>query len=385
MNVAKTILHIHQDFPDGRPYPSTKAVAQLIKASQENNNQIKHLVISINRTSNPFRVSFKRFEHGYSLVYWCLPINFFYSIAIYFWALVLVRLLSKEKFEIVHAHKLTTEGMFAYFISSKLKVNYVCSIRGGSDLHNLNKYKICSKYLFKKVFLNAKILYWVSPWAKNSIKQYMINSTDAKEFSLPNIVSVDSIEPTLDAHLKQGISTIVSFHQYERKGLFTLIDAIKALNDKGKALTLSIIGSGDNATTSLIQTYINSLSLDSQVELVGQLPNNLVLKKLKFSKIFVLPAKQETFGMCYVESIACGTPFIQIANTGVDGFFEEPNTNIKISNQDVVECAAAIESMLDNYEQYILGLSDYYNSGKISNFTSTTVSTSYLNSMNTYA
>ena len=79
------ILHIHQDFPDGSPYPATKAVLNLIEAVEANSNLTSY-VLSLHRTSNPFKISVKPFERGLSVVYFSLPVPYVHRFMLHFWA-----------------------------------------------------------------------------------------------------------------------------------------------------------------------------------------------------------------------------------------------------------------------------------------------------------
>ena len=85
------LLHIHQDYPDGRPYSATKAVSNLIDSAKIIDPSVKHFVLSINRTSNPFKISIKNFEDGISLVYWSLPLPFISRLSIVFWCNIICK------------------------------------------------------------------------------------------------------------------------------------------------------------------------------------------------------------------------------------------------------------------------------------------------------
>lgn len=380
----KTVLHIHQDYPDSRPYPSTKAVYNLIRSTENFDPKIKHIVLSINRTSNPLRISLKKFEQGYTLVYWCFPIEFLYLPMIYMWSLLLSFFFRRHEFNIIHAHKLTTESLFAYFLSKKLNVNFISSVRGGSDCNNLVKYRRSTRRIFKKVYHKAMAILWVSPWAKSMINHYLAVDECKPEIDFPNICRIEEISAEFNPANKDGITTIVSFHQYKRKGLLTLIEALYILDKKGISVKLNIIGSGPNHIVQHISELIKEKGLSKQIKLLGQLSNDDVVNHLKSSSIFALPAINETFGMSYIEAVACGTPFIQMANTGPDGFFELNDTSIKLSKQCPYECAAAIQQLLTNKNTYLEQVKEYHNSGELNKFTTNNISKSYSELIHAY-
>lgn len=340
------ILHIHQDYPDGTTYASTKAVSNLLDEVEVVNPSIEHFVLSIHRTSNPFKVSIQRFERGISLVYWAIPLPFIYRLSIAFWSWFISKSLEDGNFSLIHAHKLTTEGMFGIFLSEKLKIKYLISIRGGSDIHNIKRLKDC-KSLFKKIYAGAERVFWVSLWARNDIENRLgVDSTDLT--ALPNICHIESMEPKPNS-IKERYCIILNFDQYERKGIVPLLHAFRNLTQKGKKLKLDIIGGGNHINKSHVISLISELKLESQVKVTGQVDRVGIISALQHSKGLLLPSINETFGMAFVEAAACGCPFIYVKETGIDGYFEHVSGTVKIENQSVESIEKGILA-LENYE-----------------------------------
>jgi glycosyltransferase involved in cell wall biosynthesis len=338
------ILHIHQDFPDGRNFPSTDAVKNLIKSVKKKDKEIKHFVLSINRTSNPFKVSFKRFDYGLSIVFWSIPLPFIYTLSIKFWVFILKKNINISDFDYIHAHKFTSEGFFAYLLSKDTSIPYYVSVRGGTDVHNIKRFPKLKK-LYSNIYKNAKGVFWVSPWAA----KFIVSSLDVykKGVLLPNICNL--IEPkSIINYDKSRYTTVLSFHQYRRKGLLQLFESIYELNKRGFSIKLDVIGSGGKKEKQIIQNEICKLGLSNNIKLLGQLPHSEVLTNLQSSKALLLPAENETFGMAYVEAISCGCPILYMANTGIDGYFCNKNVGIKVHSQEVVELSEAIIKLENN-------------------------------------
>ena len=222
------VLHIHQDYPDGREYPNTKAVSNLIEASRITNTSIEHFVVSINRTSNPLKISVKGFSDGISIVYWALPLPLIYKPVIWFWAQVIAYKLRSLNFTLIHGHKLTTEGLFSYFLSKRLNIPYCVSVRGGTDAYNLARLSDL-KETFYKVYNGAKHVFWVSAWAK---KKFSAKFKGLPVFSseLANICQIENISPVATAQ-RERYCIILSYHQLQRKGLFPLLEAMALLRE----------------------------------------------------------------------------------------------------------------------------------------------------------
>lgn len=340
------ILHIHQDYPDGTTYASTKAVSNLLDEVEVVNPSIEHFVLSIHRTSNPFKVSIQRFERGISLVYWAIPLPFIYRLSIAFWSWFISKSLEDGNFSLIHAHKLTTEGMFGIFLSEKLKIKYLISIRGGSDIHNIKRLKDC-KNLFKKIFAGAERVFWVSLWAKNDIESRLgVDGADITAF--PNICHIEDMVPKHNS-IKERYCIILNFDQYERKGIVPLLHAFRNLALKGKKLKLDVIGGGNHINKNLVISLISELKLESQVKVIGQVDRVGIISALQHSKGLLLPSINETFGMAFVEAAACGCPFVYVKGTGIDGYFDNVSGAVKIENQSVESIEHGI-LVLENYD-----------------------------------
>jgi len=340
------IIHIHQDYPDGRPYPFTKAVANLIASCEAQNTRNRHTVVSINRSANPFAMSTQTFEQGLSIVYWAIPLPF-----IYYWSMQLSALYIHTKIkhiniDLFHGHKLTSEGVLAFFLAKKMNKPYVLSVRGGSDMHNIKRLPQHKRF-FSKVFKQAKEIFWISAWAKGPVQESLnIDlATIANTSLLPNICNINLSYPQLDANVRHGYVTAVSYHQYKRKGLAELIEAIALLNQKKADVELTVYGTGDAVYKAEIEKLIVKHNASSCVHLKGQVTQQELLIAMSHSKGFLLPAVNETFGMAYIEALSVGCPILYVENTGIDGYFNDISIGEKVSTVNVTQLVESINKI----------------------------------------
>lgn len=377
------IVHIHQDYPDGRPYPFTKAVANLIASCEKQDAHIKHTVVSVNRTSNPFNMATQSFTQGVSIVFWAIPLPFIYALTMRISAFYIYQKIKHLKIDLFHGHKLTSEGVLTYLIAKKTNKPYVLSVRGGSDMHNVKRLSV-HKRLFKQVYNQAQKVFWVSAWAKNSLKEALtINETQGlKDALLPNICHIDVDFLYQPAALRQGYITAISYHQYKRKGLVELIETIALLHQQNTSIELNIYGSGDKQYQAEIKNIIAKYNANSCVHLKGQVSQAELLTAMSHSKGFLLPAVNETFGMAYIEALSVGCPILYVENTGIDGYFDNVDIGEKISSLSVEQLMQSIDKIDKNNELFCENLYKAQQANFLTTFNAEKIANDYLDTLN---
>ena len=116
-----------------------------------------------------------------------------------------------------------------------------------------------------------------------------------------------------------------------RKGLHTLLEAVKGLKSK---VIVDVVGSltSEPKYAKQMQEFINQNDLSSFVFLHGSLDKQPLIEKLKNANVLVVPSSYEGFGIVYLEGMGFGLPAIgttagaagEIIRDGVDGFLIQP-------------------------------------------------------------
>lgn len=112
---------------------------------------------------------------------------------------------------------------------------------------------------------------------------------------------------------------------------------------------LSIIGDGPEKKN--LQQIIQRYGLEKNIHLLGYKPKHELAQILQASDIFVLPSQSETFGVAYIEALACGLPVIATDCGGPRDFVNEDN-GIIIPIDDLNALQNAIMHMMTNYYHY---------------------------------
>ncbi|MBI2334082.1 MAG: glycosyltransferase family 4 protein [Chloroflexi bacterium] len=116
-----------------------------------------------------------------------------------------------------------------------------------------------------------------------------------------------------------------------RKGLFTLLEAVKSLRSQ---VVVDVVGSltSEPEYAKAIQTFIAENHLSSFVFLHGSLNNQPLIDKLKSAHVLVVPSSYEGFGIVYLEGMGFGLPAIgttlgaasEVIKDGITGFLIQP-------------------------------------------------------------
>ena len=91
--------------------------------------------------------------------------------------------------------------------------------------------------------------------------------------------------------------------------------------------------------------------MDNQIKLLGALSRQEVSKEMRTCDAFVLASEHETFGVVYIEALACGKPVIGTDNGGAEDIIREDN-GIIAKNKSVEDLTQALIKVKENYEMY---------------------------------
>lgn len=192
-----------------------------------------------------------------------------------------------------------------------------------------------------------------------SINQLLTVSSALKE-NIQRQIGMDSIViPNMvgkEFHYKKHNSTkrkivhlITTGRLIPEKHFDMLIQAVANLTSL--SLRLSIIGNGSEKDK--LQKLINKLDIEDKVQLLGHKSKQEIVELLQESDIFVLPSQSETFGVAYIEALACGLPIIATDCGGPRDIVTSTNgILIPTNNQETLEQAIVqVSQNLDSYDK----------------------------------
>lgn len=346
------ILHISADYPDANRAETTQAVRTFVTT----NHELDYFVVSLNRVANPFRCNSIKGDgqgdhHVLSMRYWGLPYGVFLALSKLIVAFRIRRVLTQQqiKVDLIHAHKLTFEGLTARWLALWLDVPLIVSVRGEAESKIL-RFKPHYKGLIQRVLGDAGRVLYVSAWFQPILNQHFDIPLN-KQALLPNFVRESETMYSKEFD-HDHLVTVLNINIFRKKGLNRLLPAFSHALKRFPNAKLDIIGRGSVQVIAEVSALIDSLGLQDCVRLIGPFGNSELLLRLPRYAGLTLPSHNETFGMVYVEALLCGIPILYSRGTGIEGFVDCINAKVGVDPGSVESITQGLEDLLKNQQDY---------------------------------
>ena len=198
----------------------------------------------------------------------------------------------------------------------------------------------------------ASLLFWVNQGAKKNIE--LLGGGKKSKFGLWGIWGVDPAKykpvEDFDPSLILFVGRVTA-----QKGVFDLIEVMKLVSRQNPSAKLKIVGTGD--ADEQVGAIISSQGLEDKVSLVGEVPDDQVVKYYQQAAIVVVPSKTlrysaEQVGMVIIEAMACGKPVVAYNSGSINEFVKNLETGFVVRESDVVGMANQIVRLLGDKQIY---------------------------------
>ena len=257
---------------------------------------------------------------------------------------LLKRVLSEHKIDIIHVHSYDPAGTSITKLRNRYGIPVVYTEHYSNVLGELDSYH--KKALEETINYSNAVLA-----VSHSLRDSMV-----KRFKREDVWVVSNIlSPlfTFKPRINHSVFRFVSVGSLvEGKGHQLTIKAFHEAFCHNEKVELMIVGQGNykNELAGLIKEF----GEENRIKLTGTLPREKVAELMQESDAFVLPSFKETFGVSYIEAMACGLPVIGTRNGGFDEIFNEDNRfGYIIDVGDEEALANALEQVycsIDNYD-----------------------------------
>lgn len=244
-----------------------------------------------------------------------------------------------KKYDVIHLHYFFPMIILAVLYQLFHPKTKIVVTFHGSDITSFINSKLSKKF-FKLLINKCDYIISVGEDLSKLVYEKLYRKSD-----LILSAGIDENVFYQDNKIKKEYDFIFVGSFIKRKGLDILIKAIKHVDDKN--IKYCIVGSGilEQEVVNIAQTYnVTLLKNQTQTEL-----RTLYNK----SKFFILPSRDEPFGLVVSEAIFCGTPAI-VSNIGGMKNQIKNKFNGFILSENTFECLSTIiiELMKMDNEQY---------------------------------
>ncbi len=260
--------------------------------------------------------------------------------------ILITMLNSGIKIDIIHAHVSYPAGYVAYLLSQEFSIPYIITEHMGP--FPFKKY-IDNNKPIKEIELainNAQKVIAVSDSLKNDIVKFGYK----EPIVIPNFIDDDKyklINKIVSKNNKFIFLTVGNM--VEQKGIDILLESIALIKSKIDNIEFRIVGDGLK-----LESYISlskELKITHLVNFLGKKNRDEVIEEFENCHAFVLPSKHESFGIVYIEALACGKPIIATRCGGPVSIVNKIN-GLLIDRDDSNALSAGILNIYKNYNKY---------------------------------
>mgnify|MGYP001954449452 CR=1 FL=1 len=256
--------------------------------------------------------------------------------------IIFARLIKEgKKPDIIHAHSVLWGGWAAAKISKQHNIPLIITEHSSAFVRGL--IKEYQKPFIREAFDQAKKVIVVGPSLEKELEKY---TEREKIILIPNIVNTSFFKPNDDIQKSNKFRFFsLAFLTYN-KGFDLLLKAF-AMAFKGNQEVELVIG-GDGQERENLEKLAVDLGIKKQVTFLGELSREQAAMEMQKCDVFVLASRFETFGVVFIEALACGKPIIATKCGGPEMIVNE-NNGLLVSKDNIEELSNSMVYIKQNY------------------------------------
>jgi glycosyltransferase involved in cell wall biosynthesis len=253
----------------------------------------------------------------------------------------------RNKVDIVNLHYPSENALYAVLLSRLSHAPLVTSIHG-SDIESFAQSSPLKKWIVGFALNNSSYIIANSKDLSKKAKSIYNKIAEAKWTVIGNCIELPQktskpIHFTKDTAFILGVGRLVKI-----KGFDILIHAFNIFRQKVVDAHLIILGDGEEKEN-LIK-IVDSLALQSSIELPGNIENSHIFDYLAKCSFLVLPSRREAFGIVCLEAMMAGKPVIAFNVGGVSEIVKNGYNGLLVDEQSAVVLAEKMFHLHGNKE-----------------------------------
>ncbi|MBU8901481.1 MAG: glycosyltransferase family 4 protein [Victivallales bacterium] len=210
--------------------------------------------------------------------------------------------------------------------------------------------------LLKSALLNCSFIFTLSEYEKKFILEEVFEGIDL----LPNIfcflngIDLEKFKFVLSPDSKEPYLFVTTAYLSKKKGLDTVLCALRELKNQGFVFEYRVIGDGHEREN--LEEMTKTLGLENEVIFTGIKARYEIPKLLEKADLFLLAPRilkngeQDSMPLGIKEAMATGVPVVATDCGAVRELIESGETGLLVSMDDVLAFAAACKSLLTDHE-----------------------------------
>ncbi|TPE68978.1 glycosyltransferase family 4 protein [Halalkalibacterium halodurans] len=200
--------------------------------------------------------------------------------------------------------------------------------------------------LLKRIVSEADSFICVGDLLRNSVME--LTNTNREIKVIPNMVAPQFYYE--EQHLKKDFFEFVAIGRLvEVKRFDLVIDAFTKAFANNPKVRLTIVGGGPFYDQ--LKKQIDDSGMNDKISMLGFLSREETADVLRKSDAFVSGSVLETFGVPFIEAMACGKPVIGIENGPIDRYINETN-GLLFQSGKINNLAESMIKLYENRELY---------------------------------
>ncbi len=261
-------------------------------------------------------------------------------------ALIAVRMITRESWELIHCHFLSRVD-FTLSAKPLFKCPLIVSVLG-FGISILPYKKQGGMEMLDRRLASVDGLIYSSEFLRQYAGKRM--QIEVPEKILPPEVDITRFTPRIRAAVSSPVRILSVGRLHWAKGYPLMLYAVKDLIEQGLKLEYHIVGGGDGLNE--IEYLIREMGLSDMVVLLGAQSADFVAEQMDWANIYLGLSQREDFGSVFSEAAYCGLPVIASCIGGIPEATSEGVNAILVERGDWRAASQAIQSLIENQDMY---------------------------------
>ena len=273
-------------------------------------------------------------------------------------------------YNVIHAHSLFSNGYVAMKLNEQYKIPYIVAVRN-TDVNTFFRKMVHLRKMGINILRKAKQIVFLSESYRDQVLQNYVPNILRKDIYSKSSIIPNGIDDfwlrNIGSPKKKLMGSTLILLQVgdinKNKNIITTVKATNILIKKGYQIKLDVAGKVRD------QEVFNSIKDLQFVNYLGYKSKEELLDIYRANDVFVLPSKNETFGLVYAEAMSQGLPVLYTRGQGFDRQFDDGLVGYSVDSNNENEIADRVIDIITNYEHIsknCVNLSSKFSWGKLS-------------------